>query len=161
MGCEEVATVAGEEGWGRYEEVLPGSGIAIGICCHTPIELRSLMKRYIDRWIRQTSTHSGGGERTGSQFLKEWNDRSIERDCLLYYYDLWIHLPNPCHKQKKKKYYDTIKNKNKETTQTVIQGGRRRSGEKKQIKTLRFRGKSKTCLAFYLAYANFGSVIYL
>lgn len=42
-----------------------------------------------------------GGERTGSQFLKEWNDRSIERDCLLYYYDLWIHLPNPSHKQKK------------------------------------------------------------
>lgn len=151
--------VAGEGGWGRYEEVQPGSGIASDIYRHTPIELRSLMKRSIDRWIRQTSTHSRGGERTGSQFLKEWNDRSIVRDCLLYYYDLWIHLPNPYHKQQNTMIQSNTIRKTK-ATQTVIQSGRR-SGEKKQIQILRFRGKSKTCLAFYLAYANFGSVIYL
>lgn len=101
MGCEEVATVAGEEAWGRYQEVLPGSGIAISRLLSHP-NWAEIIDEKIHRSMDPADEYSlRGGERTGSQFLKEWNDRSIERDCLLYYYDLWIHLPNPSHKQKK------------------------------------------------------------
>lgn len=82
MGCEEVATVAGEEAWGRYQEVLPGSGIAIGVYCHTPIELRSLMKRSIDRWIRQTSTHSGEGNEL---VRSSWKNGTIDRSSATAY----------------------------------------------------------------------------
>lgn len=95
------------------------------------------------------STHSVAGR--GPGWGANWFAVPERMDCLLYYYDLLIHLPNLCHKQE-----NTMIQSNKTKNRDKFE--ERRSRHKKKI---RFRGKSKTCLAFYLAYANIGSVIYL
>lgn len=52
------------------------------VYCHTPIELRSLMKRSIDRWIRQTSTHSGEGNEL---VRSSWKNGTIDRSSATAY----------------------------------------------------------------------------